>query len=664
MANKKPSKKRDSKQSDVPPRHHPPDGTMHTVRETLESIVIAFVLAFLFRTFEAEAFVIPTGSMSPSLQGRHKDVDCSECGYRFRVSASDEEGENAQAFSALLRSPNANSLERQSARANLQSLDTVGGICPMCRQTMPMRSNLPEGPDGKSLLSRDEHSSYPGDRILVNKYGYFYNQPERWDVVVFKFPGNGEMNYIKRLVGLPGERLRIYQGDIFTQPTDGNRPFAIQRKPAEKVAAMLQPVHDSAHESSLLYRAGWPLRWSASEDSGWQVEVEAGNQTVEQSFRIEAGEDGEADWLRYRHYTPSSEDWTLARKFDSKGDDAGIEFGNVSPQLILDFNSYNSTIPRGGGAQMWVGGQEAKGTNRGIMDFGWNLPKEILDTKRGANWVGDLAIDCELEVEEASGELLLDLVEGGKHFTCTIDLQTGEATLSIEGLPDFQPQASTTLKAAGDYEIRFANVDDQLLVWIDGDLVDFGETAYEVEAVFGERDRVIPRSSDSDLGDLSPVGIAGRGTILTVNRLQVLRDIYYIAVEDKDTLSIRMSGHDYVRTDEATTTDNGEKVPRLRNRTDLFRDPQAWTRFMTRRHRDFDIEEDQFFVMGDNSPASLDCRLWSDRGRGTYPGGPYLDRRLLTGKAVCVFWPHSWGGIPGLPFMPGFPNFRDMRIVR
>ena len=34
------------------------------IRETIESIVVAFVLAFLFRTFEAEAFVIPTGSMS------------------------------------------------------------------------------------------------------------------------------------------------------------------------------------------------------------------------------------------------------------------------------------------------------------------------------------------------------------------------------------------------------------------------------------------------------------------------------------------------------------------------------------------------------------------------------------------------------------------------
>ena len=60
------------------------------VRELIESVAIAFILAFMFRTFEAEAFVIPTGSMAPTLMGRHKDVICRKCKYPYRVSASEE----------------------------------------------------------------------------------------------------------------------------------------------------------------------------------------------------------------------------------------------------------------------------------------------------------------------------------------------------------------------------------------------------------------------------------------------------------------------------------------------------------------------------------------------------------------------------------------------
>ena len=65
--------------------------------------------------------------------------------------------------------------------------------------------------------------SYNGDRILVNKYIYTFSDPQRWDVVVFKFPGDAKMNYIKRLVGLPGETLRIYQGDLFVGDEDATQ---------------------------------------------------------------------------------------------------------------------------------------------------------------------------------------------------------------------------------------------------------------------------------------------------------------------------------------------------------------------------------------------------------------------------------------------------------
>src|SRR5437773_5386611 len=57
-----------------------------SVKETLESILVAFILAFIFRAFIVEAFVIPTGSMAPTLLGAHMRFRCEDCGYRFDVN--------------------------------------------------------------------------------------------------------------------------------------------------------------------------------------------------------------------------------------------------------------------------------------------------------------------------------------------------------------------------------------------------------------------------------------------------------------------------------------------------------------------------------------------------------------------------------------------------
>src|SRR3954452_22627374 len=58
------------------------------VKETIESILVAFILAFIFRAFVVEAFVIPTGSMAPTLLGAHMRFHCPDCGYRFDVNYS------------------------------------------------------------------------------------------------------------------------------------------------------------------------------------------------------------------------------------------------------------------------------------------------------------------------------------------------------------------------------------------------------------------------------------------------------------------------------------------------------------------------------------------------------------------------------------------------
>lgn len=56
---------------------------------------------------------------------------------------------------------------------------------------------------------------HDGEYILTNKVSYRIHDPERGDVVVFKSPNNAEVDFIKRIVGIPGERVKIMSGRVF-----------------------------------------------------------------------------------------------------------------------------------------------------------------------------------------------------------------------------------------------------------------------------------------------------------------------------------------------------------------------------------------------------------------------------------------------------------------
>jgi len=53
-----------------------------------------------------------------------------------------------------------------------------------------------------------------GDRIFVDKMSYRFHEPERGDIIVFKYPVDKKKDYVKRLVGLPGEELEIRDGKL------------------------------------------------------------------------------------------------------------------------------------------------------------------------------------------------------------------------------------------------------------------------------------------------------------------------------------------------------------------------------------------------------------------------------------------------------------------
>lgn len=64
--------------------------------------------------------------------------------------------------------------------------------------------------EGSSMEPNFHHGEY----LFIEKVSYRLHEPERGDVVVFKYPNNPNINYIKRIVALPGETVRIENGFI------------------------------------------------------------------------------------------------------------------------------------------------------------------------------------------------------------------------------------------------------------------------------------------------------------------------------------------------------------------------------------------------------------------------------------------------------------------
>ena len=55
----------------------------------------------------------------------------------------------------------------------------------------------------------------PGDRLIINRLSYLFEDPKRGDIVMFAYPDNEKKNYRKRIIGLPGEKLEIREGLIY-----------------------------------------------------------------------------------------------------------------------------------------------------------------------------------------------------------------------------------------------------------------------------------------------------------------------------------------------------------------------------------------------------------------------------------------------------------------
>ncbi len=237
-----------------------------SVKETLESILVAFILAFIFRAFVVEAFVIPTGSMAPTLLGANMRFHCNDCGYQFTVNYSSPPSKDND---IIIR----------------DTADVSSVTCPNCGYSFP---TLLDSADPTN--TKQNHPVHYGDRILVLKYLYLLEHPQRWDVVVFKSPrsrarsGSENLqptytqNYIKRLIATPGESSMILDGDIYI----GKKGHALANFVSDPDQAPLCAGSDVAKRSSITttyFPVGvehfdgtvWKQPWAVQGGSGWTL---------------------------------------------------------------------------------------------------------------------------------------------------------------------------------------------------------------------------------------------------------------------------------------------------------------------------------------------------------------------------------------------------------
>lgn len=84
--------------------------------------------------------------------------------------------------------------------------------------------NMPSGSGVPNLLV--------GDYFFVSKFAYKFAEPERGDIVTFKKPSDTQTDYIKRIVGLPGDRIQMKSGRLYINGAE------VERSPYEPPSAI------------------------------------------------------------------------------------------------------------------------------------------------------------------------------------------------------------------------------------------------------------------------------------------------------------------------------------------------------------------------------------------------------------------------------------------
>lgn len=468
-------------------------------KETIESIVMALILAIVFRGFIVEAFVIPTGSMAPTLLGAHMRYHCVNCGYQYDVNYSGRSSGNDVDIPSVAP-PVVEDVSRVDAfgvvRRVRQVADKVYGVhCPNCGYQVPR--NLPSDPDNDATAP----PVYFGDRILVQKYVWLLNGPARWDVVVFKTPDPQMLplytvNYIKRLVGLPGDSLMVLDGDVYVGEHNAElKDYKVQRKPRVAQEALWRIVYDNDYLPHPRTDSTFEQPWKQSIGSGWAAGAGADRSTF--------------------FYTGSGGASTLA--FDPRA--------NPHAHAFTDWLAYDESVSQ----SMEPNDPSYRADT---FDRGFVPRDELAGSRPGRGELTPLNNVSDLRMRlfylRQSGDGPLRLVMTKLDHTFTLELTPGKASLfhrmgQGEGLgqPLIDAKQVPSLASGRPVEVELANVDYEIRVRIDGKDIFQVEYQPDLPSLLNAYER-------DELQPMPRVRLEATGQDAAVSHLGLWRDVYYM----------------------------------------------------------------------------------------------------------------------------------------
>mgnify|MGYP006276605521 CR=1 FL=1 len=585
-----------------------------SIPETLIALIISLAMAFIAKTYVIEAYRIPTGSMAPTLLGAHMRFTGPQTGHDWAVD---------NWYYLNLNGAEPAPLPTQGDRVMTPSGRTVQ--LPPPAVTDPMTAPLADPPSTAAKPGSpvpEPVKSRPGDRILVQKYLYEIADPERFDVVVFKNPSAASVNYIKRLVGLPREALWLVDGDVFTHPlTEDQLARHDGGSNPDDPATSTELIPDAPRDT---LDAAWRIQRKPLhiQRRVWRPVFDAALTPIDHTTSL-------GDRYFTPPWNPDTGDWDTSGPVYTLASQTGRLAWDARRWPVTDmipFNEYRRTDLRGPRQN------PASSVRYPVSDI-----RARLVLTPGPDNTADAAITFTLNARER---------------TITASIENETATVTVTN-PDGSVAATQTTSAprltpGRPTPLEFWHADQAVSLFVAGEPViaqlpyDAGPAERLENATTLTLDEVMRSRGGTRAGFLDnpssyapatpELSITVAGGPAQLRRLALDKDLYYRPLVSRDRQGLAV---------------HPERLGIL--------------------------GQDQFFVLGDNSAASLDSRAWqraeldnwveralrewSDDPEALPPVG-VVPRKLLLGRAFFVYWPAAYR-----PFNLFVPDFGRMRFI-